>query len=168
MGPPILDSRPPHTHFSIILPGPGFSFRPYVLQIKQKAGPLYLNTQIQTLTTKFHFLSVSENPLTDPRNPLFHLLLILLFCLLWYTFTCTGTAAYQPPKLQSFVLTVPKKKKKKIMTNFFFLHQLFFGTWWLPGDWWVFFSFLSIRHSSIFSVFFWFSQLSKPKYSLAL
>ena len=72
----------PYSHISTILPGPSFSFRPYVLQIEQKVGPLHLNTQVQTLTTKFHFLSISKNPPTNPQNPLFPLLLILLFCLL--------------------------------------------------------------------------------------
>ena len=80
--------------------------------------------QVRIQKTKFHFLFISKNPPTDPRNPFFY---FLFFCFVFFdtlSFPLVPLPTYQPPKLQSSVLTV--RKKKKIMTNFFFLHQLQF------------------------------------------
>ena len=66
--------------------------------------------QVQTLKTKLHFLFISKNPPTDPRNPFLY---FLFFCFVFFdtlSFAPIPLPTYQPPKLQSSVLTVPKKK----------------------------------------------------------
>ena len=72
----------PYLHYS---PSPSFSFRPYVLQIKQKADPLHLNTQVLTLTTKLLSLSLS---LSQKTHPLTHgipnSLYLLFFCFVFF------------------------------------------------------------------------------------
>ena len=86
------------------------------------------------------------------------------FGLLWYTSTSNWYRCLPAPKTQhqSSVLIVQKNKNP----DQFFLPSCFlkqitqhislsnFEIWNLVTAWWVFFSFLSIRHSSLFSVFY--------------
>ena len=75
------------------------------------------SAHVQILKTKLHFLFISKNPPTDPRNPFLY---FLLFCFVFFdtlSFAPVPLPTYQPPKLQSSVLTV--RRKKKILDQFF-------------------------------------------------
>ena len=115
----ILDPPPPYP-FLNYSPRPCFSFRPYVLQIKQKADPLHLNTQVLTLTTKFLSLSLSlylKKPTHWPTESLipftyysFVLSSLIHFHLHWYRYL---------PAPKTPVLYPHSPKKKKIPDQFF-------------------------------------------------
>ena len=128
LGPPnIGQPAPPCSIFnyspkpsSNILPNPALVLGFITLCTSNKTS---WPAQVQTLKVKLHFLFISKNPSTNPRNPFLY---FLFFCFVFFdtlSFALVQLPTYQPPKLQSSVLTV-RKKKKKILTNFFFLHQL--------------------------------------------
>ena len=115
--PPILDNRPPCqilNYFpkpnSNILPSPALVLGLIILCTRNKTS---WPAQVQTLKTKLYFLFISKNPPTDPRNPFLY---FLFFCFVFFdtlSFAPVPLPTYQPPKLQSSILTVRKKKKKK-------------------------------------------------------
>ena len=114
----MLDIWPPYTYISKILLGPSFSFKPYVLQIKQKTGPLtFKYLKVQTLTTKFHFLLNSKNP---PHGIPYSLYVLFIFLSSLIHFHFQLLSLLISPQNSALVLC-SHSSKKKILTNFFFL-----------------------------------------------
>ena len=114
---PILNYSPKPS--SNILPSPALVLGLITLCTPNKTS---WPAQVQTQKTKLHFLFISKNPPTDPRNPFLY---FLFFCFVFFdtlSFPLVSLPTYQLPKLESSVLTI-RKKKKKIMTSFSF------GTW---------------------------------------
>ena len=160
MGPPhpILKYSPKPS--SNILPNPALVLGLITLCTPNKTS---WPAQVQTLKTKLHFLFISKIHPLNPQNPFLYFLFfsfllssLIHFHLHWYH--CLPTN----PKTLVLCTHSPEKKNPD---------QFFLSSSALVlelGDWWVFFPFLSIRHLSLFSIFFWFSQLSTPKYSHAL
>ena len=105
---PILNYSPKPS--SNILPSPALVLGLITLCTPNKTS---WPTQVQTLKPKLHFLFISKNPPTDPRNPFLY---ILFFCFVFLdtlSFAPVPLPTYQLQKLQSAVLIVRKRKKKK-------------------------------------------------------
>ena len=97
-----------HSNYSfrpLFSQAPIISFRPLILQIKHKVGPLtFKNTKIQTLTTNSHFLHLKNPPHGPHKIPCSFLFFVFSDPL--------PNIAYQPPKLNSIspLSFSPKKK----------------------------------------------------------
>ena len=115
-------SRSNYSFRPLFSQAPTISFRPLILQIKYKVGPLtFKNTKIQTLTTNSHFLHL-KNPPHDPHK--------IPCSFLFFVFSDPlPNIAYQPPKLNSISpLSFSPKKKNNNKIKFsdqFFLSSCF-------------------------------------------
>ena len=132
MGPSnVGHSALPHTYISTILPGPSFSFRPYVLQIKQKVGPLTFKYSSPNTNNKIslslHLIKPTHWP-TESLLPFtsysFVLSSLIHFHLHWYR-------CLPAPKTPVLCPYSPKKNHDQ----FFLSSSAFF--WNLVTTWWL-------------------------------
>ena len=124
MGPLNIGLPAPPYPFLNYCPRPWFSFRPFVLQIKQKNLPTSFKYSSPNTNNK---ITLSPSQKTHPlTHGIPYSLYFLFFCFVFFDTLSLALVLLptSPPKLQSSILT--EKKKKKIYIYIYIYPDQFF------------------------------------------